>query len=335
MKSNKTVKMGNKMKVHYLIMLAVFLAIGCKNKTKKMEDMSTTKDAKEINAIGTYVTEGYSNRNEGFDWVSVSVTEYKDDQLNISIRSRADIKKPTCTFDARVKKMTHPIYETVINGQTIQFEFTNSQLRISTKDEEDELLYFYCNGGGSIGGIYAKINEALDQNQIDKTKFSKTLHLQGVGFNISSINKNDKNTLSIFTFGLKEREYNETLPIEGEEVIDAEVGDLNSDGSPELYIYTRSVGSGSYGHIYAFSVNNKKSMSQVYFQPIAENSEVNQGYMGHDHFSLVENYLGHRFPIYEKGDSNANPTGGTRQIMYKLVEGEAMRKLEIHKISEY
>ena len=76
-------------------------------------------------------------------------------------------------------------------------------------------------------------------------------------------------------------------------------------------------------------------MSQVYFTPTAENSQINTGYMGHDQFSIVENNLSQRFPIYKEGDTNAKPSGGTRQVSYKLVEGEAMRKLEIDKISEY
>ena len=76
-------------------------------------------------------------------------------------------------------------------------------------------------------------------------------------------------------------------------------------------------------------------MSQVYFPPISENENINQGYMGHDEFSLIENTLVHRFPIYKTGDTNAAPTGGTRQIGYKLVEGEAMRKLEVDSVSEY
>ena len=165
--------------------------------------------------------------------------------------------------------------------------------------------------------------------------FSKVLNLQEIGFNISSIKNKGKNTLSIFTFGLKGQDYNETFDIEGEQVINAEVEDLNSDGSPELFVYTQSIGSGSYGNVYAFSVNNKKSMSRVYFQPTGENDKINQGYMGHDEFSVVENSLAQRFPIYKEGDTNAKPTGGTRQVSYKLIDGEVARKLVVDKISNY
>ena len=31
--------------------------------------------------------------------------------------------------------------------------------------------------------------------------------------------------------------------------------------------------------------------------------------MGHDEFSLVENTLSQRFPIYKEGDTNAEPSG--------------------------
>jgi len=328
--------MKNNFNNFYLIVMVLFLAIGCKNETKKIEEVSTLKASEELTVLGDYVSEDYSKRSEGYDWVAVSVTETENNQLNISVRSRADKKEPTCTFDAVAKKVDDKVYQTRINGKTILFEFTDEKISITTKKEEDEgLLYFYCSGGASIGGTYLKINEALDQSQIDKTKFSRVLNLQDVGFNISSIERGGKNTLTIFTFGLKEREYNETFNIDGEEVINAEVEDLNSDGSPELFIYTRSVGSGSYGNVYAFSVNDKKSMSEVYFQPTAENSKINKGYMGHDEFSLVENTLGQRFPIYKEGDINAEPTGGTRQVSYRLVEGEAMRKLEVDTITEY
>ncbi len=320
----------------YMIVMILFLTFGCKNETKKIEEVSKTEITEEFNVLGSYVSDDYSKRSEGYDWVAVSVMETESNNLNISIRSRADKKKPTCTFDAVAKKVDDKVYQTQIDGKSILFEFTNAQISITAEKEEDEgLLYFYCSGGASIAGTYLKINDPIDQSQIDKTKFKRVLNLQDVGFNVSSIEKDGKNTLTIFTFGLKEREYNETFNIDGEEVINAEVEDLNSDGSPELFVFTQSVGSGSYGNVYAFSVNNKKSMSEVYFQPTAENSEINKGYMGHDEFSLVENTLGQRFPIYKEGDTNAEPTGGTRQVSYRLVEGEAMRKLKVDKMTEY
>jgi hypothetical protein len=43
---------------------------------------------------------------------------------------------------------------------------------------------------------------------------------------------------------------------------------------------------------------------------------------------VVETSLVRRFPVYRSGDSNAKPTGGTRQVTYKLVPGEAMWQLK-------
>ncbi len=322
-----------------LIALLCVSIVACKDTKGNhiQNDNKAEQTAKKISTIyGNYVDDSYYKRAEGFDWVAISVKQNGDKLISVSIRSRADKKRPTCTFDAKAYKKGKNSYETVQDGKKIIFDFTEGNMAISTKNQEDSyILNFFCNGGATIAGTYKKINESLDSKQIDLTSFSKVLNLQGVGFNISSIKKNGKKTLAIFTFGLKEREYNETFNIEGEQVIHAEVEDLNSDGSPELFVYTQSVGSGSYGNVYAFSVNNKKSMSQVYFQPTAENNKINKGYMGHDAFSIVENSLAQRFPIYKEGDVNAKPTGGTRQVSYKLIDGEAMRKLVIDNISKY
>ena len=130
---------------------------------------------------------------------------------------------------------------------------------------------------------------------------------------------------------------NETLYHDstGYTVVNAEIGDLNIDSYPELFVYLTSDGSGSYGKLIGYSVNNGKSVSQVYLPDISENDEVSKGYMGHDEMAIVENTFCQRFPIYKEGDSNANPTGGIRQIQYKLVDGESSRILKIDKVINF
>jgi len=324
------------------ILFCVFI-VACKQNTQNIEEFqikngNTVEQTTKItsNIYGNYVNDSYSKRAEGFDWVAISIKSNKDKTISVSIRSRADKKRPTCTFDTKAYKKSETSYESTYDGKIIKFEFSEENITISTENPDElGMLNFFCSGGASIAGTYKKIHEELDQEQIDLTQFMKVLNLQEVGFNVSSIAKNGKNMMSIFTFGLGGSEYNESFNIEGEQVIDAEVEDLNSDGSPELFVYTQSIGSGSYGNVYAFSVNNKKSMSQVYFQPTAENNKINKGYMGHDKFSVVENSLAQRFPVYKEKDNNANPTGGTRQVSYKLIDGEASRKLVVNKVSEY
>lgn len=114
-------------------------------------------------------------------------------------------------------------------------------------------------------------------------------------------------------------------------VMNAEVEDLNFDGSPELIVFTRSNTSNLRGNVYAFSVNNKKYMSMVYFQPTEGNQQINKGYKGNDEFATVKTSLVQRFPLYE----NDKESGKMRQIQYSLEDGEASRKFKVKKITEF
>jgi len=285
-----------------------------------------------IDFSGNYVTTGYEKRKEGYDWVGVKVTRAGSDKLKFQVRSRADKKKPTCTWDAVGYQLTDNSYYTMEDGKRILFNFLGDTLSIAPEHPADEnVLFFYCSGGATVAGQYIKIEEKLDQEQIDPTIFSKVLRLQGIGFYVTSVRKGPQTEVTVSPFGLEEVNRVETYTVDGS-VVDAEVEDLNADGSPELLIYTQSFGSGSYGNVLAFSVNNRKSLSRAYFPPVVENPSINKGYMGHDEFSVVETSLVQRFPVYNEGDPNARPTGGIRQISYKLVEGEAMRRFEVKDI---
>ena len=173
---------------------------------------------------------------------------------------------------------------------------------------------------------------AIQEEQ--QTGFQKTLTLQDITFEVTTIGEGSVRELTIQPNGLEIDNQKIVREIDGQ-VVNAEIEDLNSDGFPEILIYTVSAGSGSYGNVIGYSVNNGKSISQIYFPDITENKEASMGYMGHDEFALVEASLQRRFPIYKSGDSNSDPTGGMRQIQYKLQDGEASRLFVIDKISEY
>jgi hypothetical protein len=51
--------------------------------------------------------------------------------------------------------------------------------------------------------------------------------------------------------------------------------------------------------------------------------------MGHDTFKIENQKLVRIFPIYNEGDTNQNPTGGTRKLIYGLYSGEAMWQLRV------
>jgi hypothetical protein len=50
---------------------------------------------------------------------------------------------------------------------------------------------------------------------------------------------------------------------------------------------------------------------------------------------MVENIVAQRFPIYKDKDTDAKPSGGWRQLQYKLKQGEASWVLKLDKVLEF
>ncbi len=174
----------------------------------------------------------------------------------------------------------------------------------------------------------------VDESQLKTAGFNKTLSLQDITFEIHATKEGSLNRLTIKPSGLEIDNREVVHEIDGT-VTDTEVEDLNNDGSPEILVYITSAGSGSYGSVIGYSVNNKKSMSLIYFPPVADNPEISEGYMGHDEFTIMETTFTQHFPVYKPVDTNSNPTGGIRQIQYKLVDGEASRMFKVDKVVEF
>jgi len=175
------------------------------------------------------------------------------------------------------------------------------------------------------------IEKTENVTKVAKKEFRKQLSLQGVTFDVIATDEGSINQLKIQPSGLSIDNSMVKHEIDGR-VIGVEIEDLDSDGSPELLIYVTSAGSGSYGSVIGYSVNNMKSMSQISFPNITDHEKAGKGYMGHDVFAIVETTFVQRFPIYKKGDTNSNPTGGTRQVQYKLTKGEACKIFKVSKV---
>jgi hypothetical protein len=147
-----------------------------------------------------------------------------------------------------------------------------------------------------------------------------TLSLQGVSFQVRTTGNGSVQQLVV-----KASEHGHVYPVVKQELLGSltgsEVEDLNSDGRPELLLFVTSAGSGSYGSVVAWSASKGHTLLPITMPELS--GKLGQGYMGHDQFAVVETTLMRRFPIYRPGDTNAKPTGGTRQISYKLVAGEA------------
>ena len=176
---------------------------------------------------------------------------------------------------------------------------------------------FSKNEKGSASDTTAKEDMNITKQEVSEESFNKELTYPGSKISFMVSTKGDSRIIQPSGLSVS----NETLyhDITGYTIVNAEIGDLNVDSYPEVFIYLTSDGSGSYGKLIGYS----------------ENNEVNKGYMGHDEMAIVENTFCQRFPVYKEGDSNANPTGGTRQIQYKLVDGESGRILKIDKVVEF
>jgi len=157
-----------------------------------------------------------------------------------------------------------------------------------------------------------------------KTKTGKTIIISEthpVGQSLSTI----KITTKDFEHNYPEI-YQDRDPIS-----DVFIADLDGNGFDEIYIITISAGSGSHGTVLGFASNKDKSLSMINFPEIQKGDENFEGYMGHDTFKIEDQKLVRTFPIYNQGDTNQNPTGGTRKLVYGLYPGEAMWQLKVEK----
>jgi hypothetical protein len=155
-----------------LMLMVIFLSCGSRSSNEQQVlDSSSTPHKEmiaELDPTGSYVTAEYAERKKGYDWVSVNIEAIGVDKIGIKIRSRADIKKPTCTLDAEADKVGAGIFQAKLPNGTILFKFNAKGLAISPKSENDvAALYFYCSGGATLAGDYHKTEEKLDTAQLN------------------------------------------------------------------------------------------------------------------------------------------------------------------------
>jgi hypothetical protein len=162
--------------------------------------------------------------------------------------------------------------------------------------------------------------------------FSQRLELQGYAFEVSVQAQGSTRQLTIVPQGLSEQRGPTVVNIEGE-VTGAEIADLDANGFPELYVYVSTSERGRYGRLVGYAVNKGKSITEIYLPPVSENAKLRWGYRGQDEFAVVESTFVQRFPIFRNGYSS--PSGKTRQLQYKLKQGEAGWILRLDKVLEY
>jgi len=142
--------------------------------------------------------------------------------------------------------------------------------------------------------------------------FKKTVKLHGITFTVESPNKNSGNAITIAPSGLKESNQVVKIPVNGR-LTAVQVGDIDQDGSPEVYAsISERNGQGS---LVAYAANRKRSLSQIYVPPLAGI----RGYAGRDVFRVRDRSVLRTFDLRD---------GGTGEVQYRLRAGEAGWKLE-------
>jgi hypothetical protein len=174
---------------------------------------------------------------------------------------------------------------------------------------------------GTVNASQSKDN-AADAHKTYRTKTGKTLVVSETHPAGESLS-----TIEVRTEGF-EHNFQEVFP-DRDPVSDVFTADLDGNGFDEIYIITTAAGSGSYGSVLGFASNKDKSLSMIFLPEIREGDAHFEGYMGHDTFRIEDQKLVRIFPIYRQGDTNSNPTGGRRKLVYGLVPGEAGWQLRV------
>lgn len=175
----------------------------------------------------------------------------------------------------------------------------------------------------------------LPSNSEYSDNFEKTVYTTSTGKSIELITYSKSSSINDFAVvAVDFPNSKDSLIIKDSDPFqEAVLKDLDANGYDELYIMTRSVGSGSYASIFGFASNQDLSLTSIYLPDISENDIQKgnpfYGYMGHDSIYFNETRLFRKFPIYNEGDANCCPTGGNKILSYQLKAGEATWILEI------
>ena len=156
--------------VFFTTSAALFALSGCNNVTPSVNHQAIKQPITDVMpavqaVVGDYADEGYEKRAQGYDWVGVMVRAESDQQINIKVRARSDIKKPSCQFDGKATLMGQDdahgiIFQSKVNDSTAFFQFKDDKLTIDSQDKY--ALNYFCSGGGTLVGDYQKLTTDLE-----------------------------------------------------------------------------------------------------------------------------------------------------------------------------
>jgi len=152
---------------------------------------------------------------------------------------------------------------------------------------------------------------------------NRNLEFNNSKFNIKAFKTNDNVDVTISSTGSKSisKSFKGTF-------LDCEIGDLNKDGYPEIFIYTMD--SKNQGGIIAYTVDNNHKLNPIYFPSEKKDEKIYDGYNGNDSFALFDDVLIQRFLTETKEHRNR-----VKEILYKMKDHDSYVYFEVESIHEF
>lgn len=145
--------------------------------------------------------------------------------------------------------------------------------------------------------------------------FSKTLTYDNSRFTVKST-KGDKYDQLLITGTINGKKIPKSISRPIYPIVGADIADINRDGQPEVYIFTRVPGEGNYGRLFAYNFAMTGYWAQIEVQELPE--DMQRGYQGLDTFEIRDGRLLRSFPLHLPDDAQGKPTGPRRTIVYAL-----------------
>ncbi len=183
-------------------------------------------------------------------------------------------------------------------------------------------------------GSNTLVHANKDATPPETPQFKTGLELHGIRFLIESPNTLAGNTVTVVPAGLEISNDPFTSPVGGE-VIDAQIGDLNGDRSPEVYVFVRERGGLGKVRVIAYATNARKTMSEFVLSEPDTGRKEYSGYYGDDKFEVAETTLARKFPLYESNNGQMAKTNKSRVIQYKIKPSEATWLFYVDRFNEF
>ncbi len=315
----------------YLTFIVLILILQSCGDGTATQEKGFNKSLENMN--GVYVSEGYESRDDGTDWMAITVIPINETQAQVNIRSRVDNDKAaTCTYASLATAKENNILEALLpENKSVLFAFSNKEVTISNgANTEVSFLQSFCMEGKSIAGSYSKLSEPLDDAQLLEGGFVKKLSMKDITFKIQASSAGSSNPLTIIPSGLTGSNQKVVTEIKGF-IVDAQIADLNNDSWPELLLFIDLGKNKKTGTVLAYTTTGGKTMSLIEYPNTFDLKKAGDGYMGQDKFDIKGNKLVQEFPIHTP---DGKLTGKTRQVWYEFVHENNSQFFEVDKVTD-